>query len=99
MRGKSVKPNKSDVVTNTNNFESLTEKELLATFGAELIHGKEAIVRNIKKCRELYNTYAAKSHDSKLWILSRFLLILSSNNMHESFKAAYFFNLKRKLTS
>lgn len=59
----------SDVVTNTNNFESLTEKELLATFGAELIHGKEAIVRNIKKCRELYNTYAAKSHDSKFYLM------------------------------
>jgi len=53
----------------TSNFESLTERELLSTFGPELIHGKEAIVRNIKKCRELYTSYAAKSADAKFYLM------------------------------
>ena len=35
-------------------FISLTEKELEMTLGNDLVDGKEAIVRNINRCRELY---------------------------------------------
>lgn len=47
----------------------MIEKELLATFGPELMQGKKAIIRNIKKCRELYNHYASNSNDSKFYLM------------------------------
>jgi len=51
------------------NFNSLTEKELISTFGDSLAGGKEAIVRNIARCREIYIRYSKTFMDRKFRLI------------------------------
>ena len=69
--------NRNDEIT-PEHFQSLTEKELILTFGSFLQHGKEAIVRNIFKVRELYIKYS-KEQNFKLFfrgIIFQYFLFL-----------------------
>ena len=51
------------------NFNSLTEKELISTFGDALMGGKEAIIRNIARCREIYIRYSRSFIDKKFRLI------------------------------
>jgi len=51
------------------NFNSLTEKELISTFGDALMGGKEAIIRNIARCREIYIRYSRSFMDRKFRLI------------------------------
>merc|ERR1719394_2078682 len=51
------------------NFNSLTEKELISTFGDALMGGKEAIIRNIARCREIYIRYSRSFMDKKFRLI------------------------------
>ena len=51
------------------NFNSLTEKELISTFGDGLVGGKEAIIRNIARCREIYIRYSKTFMDKKFRLI------------------------------
>jgi len=64
-------------------FQSLTEKELILTFGDYLSHGKEAIVRNIYKVRELYIRYSRTFQDGQFRVIHFDKLLLDFELSHE----------------
>ena len=63
------RPSPSEDPSELENFNSLTEKELISTFGDALMGGKEAIIRNIARCREIYIRYSKTFMDKKFRLI------------------------------
>ena len=47
----------------------ILEKELISTFADALMGGKEAIIRNIARCREIYIRYSRSFMDRKFRLI------------------------------